>query len=97
MELLGVAGSLRRDSHNRSLLRAAAALLPPEVGLTTYEGLKEIPPFDEDDENNSRARGRAVAWGDRAGRRGPVRDARIQLVDPGAAEKRARLGITAGH
>ena len=50
MEVLGVAGSLRRDSHNRRLLRTAGLLLPPEVRFTEYEQLKLIPPFDEDDE-----------------------------------------------
>jgi chromate reductase len=50
MQVLGVAGSLRRDSHNRKLLRAAAAQLPPGVQFTEYDGLKLIPPFDEDDE-----------------------------------------------
>lgn len=50
MQVLGVVGSLRRGSYNRMLLRAAGRLLPPEVQLTEYEGLKAIPPFDEDDE-----------------------------------------------
>ena len=50
MKLLGVAGSLRRDSHNLKLLRAAGALLPPGVQFIEYDGLKLIPPFDEDDE-----------------------------------------------
>jgi chromate reductase len=50
MRVLGVSGSLRRASHNRKLLRAAAALLPPEASLVEYEQLKAIPPFDEDDE-----------------------------------------------
>ena len=50
LHLLGVAGSLRSDSHNRKLLRAAAAQLPPGVQFTEYDRLKLIPPFDEDDE-----------------------------------------------
>jgi chromate reductase len=50
MRLLAVSGSLRRDSHNSRLLRAAAQQLPPGVELELYEGLKQIPPFDEDDE-----------------------------------------------
>src|SRR5690242_10695133 len=50
MKLLGVAGSLRRDSHNRRLLRAAGSLLPPEVQFVEYDALKLVPPFDEDDE-----------------------------------------------
>lgn len=50
MRVLGISGSLRRDSHNRRLLRAAAGLLPPEAELVLFDGLKDIPPFDEDDE-----------------------------------------------
>lgn len=58
MRVLGIAGSLRSDSHNGRLLRAAAALLPPEAQFVQFTGLKAIPPFDEDDE---RAPGPAVA------------------------------------
>jgi chromate reductase len=50
MRVLGVAGSLRRASHNRQLLRAAAQLLPPGAKLVEFDALKAIPPFDEDDE-----------------------------------------------
>jgi chromate reductase len=50
MRVLGISGSLRRDSHNRRLLRAAAALLPPGAELVEFDALKAIPPFDEDDE-----------------------------------------------
>jgi chromate reductase, NAD(P)H dehydrogenase (quinone) len=49
--ILGISGSLRRDSHNTSLLRAAAeeaAGLDLEVEL--YDGLKAIPPYDQDDD-----------------------------------------------
>jgi len=50
MRVLGISGSLRRDSHNTRLLRAAAELLPPDAELVVYDGLKALPPFDEDDE-----------------------------------------------
>jgi chromate reductase len=50
MKVLGISGSLRRDSYNTKLLRAAEELLPSDVELEVYEGLKEIPPFDEDDD-----------------------------------------------
>jgi len=50
MRVLGITGSLRSDSHNGRLLRAAAQLLPPEAELVEFDGLKAIPPFDEDDE-----------------------------------------------
>jgi chromate reductase len=52
MRVLGITGSLRSDSHNGRLLRAAAALLPPEAKFVAFTGLKAIPPFDEDDERN---------------------------------------------
>jgi chromate reductase len=50
MRILGIAGSLRADSHNKRLLAAAARLLPEDVEYVEFAGLKEIPPFDEDDE-----------------------------------------------
>lgn len=60
MRVLGISGSLRRDSHNQRLLRAAADLLPPGAELVVFDGLKAIAPFDEDDE---RSPGEAVeAW-----------------------------------
>ena len=48
MRVLGLSGSLRRDSHNRALLRAAAATLPPRVELVTWDRLAELPAYDED-------------------------------------------------
>ncbi len=50
MKVLAVSGSLRDDSFNRKLLLDAAALRPGGVELELWEGLKAIPPFDEDDE-----------------------------------------------
>jgi chromate reductase len=47
--LLGVSGSLRRGSHNRRLLDAAAARLPSTVDLHVFDGLADIPPYSEDD------------------------------------------------
>jgi len=44
MKVLGISGSLRRDSYNSALLRNA----PLELDL--WEGLKTIPPYDEDDD-----------------------------------------------
>ena len=52
MTLLGISGSLRKDSHNTQLLRAAADLLPPGTELRIFDGLGEIPPFDEDAEHS---------------------------------------------
>jgi chromate reductase len=48
MRILGISGSLRRGSHNRKLLRAAASSLPPGAELVEWDGLAALPAFDED-------------------------------------------------
>lgn len=51
MRVLGISGSLRRDSHNTALLRAAGEMFEAEgVDFEIYEGLKEVPPYSEDDD-----------------------------------------------
>ena len=50
MEVLGISGSLRRDSHNTNLLRAAAELVDGETAFELWEGLKAVPPYDADDD-----------------------------------------------
>jgi chromate reductase len=52
MRVLGISGSLRRDSHNTELLRAAATLLPSGAEFELYDGLRNIPPYDEDEDNS---------------------------------------------
>ena len=51
MRVLGISGSLRRESHNTKLLRAAGDLVE-ELGaeFELFDGLKAIPPYDEDDD-----------------------------------------------
>ena len=48
MRVLGISGSVRRDSHNRRLLRAAGDALPPGAHLVEWDGLAGLPIFDED-------------------------------------------------
>ena len=50
MNLLAISGSLRRDSHNTLLLRAAEELLGPGDALELWQGLREVPPYDQDDD-----------------------------------------------
>jgi chromate reductase len=52
MRILGIAGSVRRGSHNRRLLRAAATTLPPGAELVEWDRLGGLPIFDEDLEND---------------------------------------------
>ncbi len=48
MRILGIAGSVRRESHNRKLLRAAGEVLPPGAELVEWDGLASLPIFDQD-------------------------------------------------
>ena len=50
MRILGLSGSLRRDSYNTRLLYGTSGLLPPGVELDVFEELAAIPPYNEDHE-----------------------------------------------
>lgn len=47
VNVLGFAGSLRKGSYNRALLRAATELVPENVKIEIFD-LDEIPPFNQD-------------------------------------------------
>src|SRR5918994_5788509 len=49
--ILGIAGSLRRESYNRSAMRAATELVPPGARIEVFE-LDGIPGFNQDDEQH---------------------------------------------
>jgi chromate reductase len=54
MRVLGISGSLRRGSHNTKLLRAAGEMLAARgVQFELYDELKQVPPYDEDDDYGS--------------------------------------------
>lgn len=55
MRVLGITGSLRRDSYNQALLREAAERLPAGAELVEFEHLREIPPYDADLETETPA------------------------------------------
>jgi chromate reductase len=55
MKLLGIAGSLRSGSLNRELLRRALAAAPEDVEVETWDGLRDIPPYDQDLEHDEPA------------------------------------------
>jgi chromate reductase, NAD(P)H dehydrogenase (quinone) len=46
--IVGLVGSLRTGSFNRQLLAAAAHELPAGVTLKVWDGLEDVPPFNED-------------------------------------------------
>jgi chromate reductase, NAD(P)H dehydrogenase (quinone) len=51
VRILGISGSLRRESYNTALLRHAGELFEAEgAEFEIYDGLRDIPPYDEDDD-----------------------------------------------
>jgi chromate reductase len=48
MRVLAISGSLRAGSYNTALLRDAARLAPSDIEIELYEGLEELPPYNED-------------------------------------------------
>ena len=48
MKILAVSGSLRRESHNTQLLRAALEAAPAGVEVELWEGLRDVPLYDQD-------------------------------------------------
>lgn len=55
VRILGIAGSLRRESYNRATLRAAIELSPEGTAIETFE-LDGIPGFNQDEEQNPPAK-----------------------------------------
>ncbi len=53
--ILGIPGSLRRASYNRSALRAAEQLAPEGVRIEVFD-LEGIPPYNQDDDAHPPAR-----------------------------------------
>lgn len=48
MKVLAVSGSLRAGSYNTQLLRAAAEAAPAGVEVELWEGIGDLPPYDQD-------------------------------------------------
>jgi chromate reductase len=53
MKVLGISGSLRRESYNTSLLRAAAELFGEDIEFELWQGLKAVPPYDADEDTEN--------------------------------------------
>jgi chromate reductase len=51
-KVLAISGSLRHDSYNTKLLRNAVELFPDDVVVEHWDGLKQVPPYDEDDDRD---------------------------------------------
>jgi chromate reductase len=55
IRILGIAGSLRRDSYNRATLRAATELVPEGATIEIFE-IDGLPAFNQDEEQNPPAK-----------------------------------------
>jgi len=66
MRILAVSGSTRRDSHNTQLLRAAIEAAPEGVEVELWDGLGDLPLYDQDldaGEPGDAVRRLREAWG----------------------------------
>ena len=52
MRVLGISGSLRSGSHNTNLLRVAAQVVSPPHELEIFNGLRNVPPYDADEDTD---------------------------------------------
>jgi chromate reductase len=52
IRILGIAGSLRKESFNRYALRAATELVPAGASLDIFDRLGEFPPFNQDQDQS---------------------------------------------
>ncbi len=52
MKVLGLCGSLRKDSFNRKTLNAAVALAPAGMSIDVYQELGDLPPYNDDVREN---------------------------------------------
>ena len=96
MRILGISGSLRRESHNTNLLRAAAERAAARGGARGLRRPRDLPPYDADLDVEPANSGRGPpARGDRRRRRRPDRHARVQRLDPRRPQERAGLGFAA--
>ena len=58
-KVLGFAGSLRRGSYNKALLRSAVDLVPDDIQLEIFD-LEGIPPFNQDNRTEYARKGKGV-------------------------------------
>jgi|tagenome__1003787_1003787.scaffolds.fasta_scaffold20319927_1 chromate reductase len=52
MHVIAISGSLRAASFNTALIRAARRHAPHGIDVTAYQGLRELPPYDQDQDRD---------------------------------------------
>lgn len=53
IRILGISGSLRAESQNTLLLRAAIRLAPAGMTIEEYSGLADVPPYNADEDTDT--------------------------------------------
>ena len=53
MKLIAISGSLRAESSNTAVLRAAARLAPSNVSIIMFDGIADLPFFNPDLDGDS--------------------------------------------
>jgi chromate reductase len=86
IEVLAFAGSLRIDSYNKALIRAAIEVAPENVVIEVFD-LEGIPPFNQESESNPPQK--VSEFKEKIKRRRTAnRHSRIQLLNPGGTQER---------
>jgi chromate reductase len=74
VKVLGVCGSLQRESKNLGLLHCAVQIAPSGMRITLFDGIRDLPLFDPDLEQESGTPPAVRAW------RNALRDSDAVLI-----------------
>ena len=55
IKIVGISGSLRKNSSNTNILKSIAAFAPAEVSFHLFEGLEDLPHFNPEKEDGTPA------------------------------------------
>jgi hypothetical protein len=94
MRILGISGSLRRDSYNTALLRHAGRVVRLRVRSSSSIPASAKSPRSTRTKRSTPHRPSSPTRSNRRSRRRLLRHPRVQLVDPRRSRERARLGVT---
>ena len=90
--ILGFAGSLRKGSYNKALLRAALEQSPENVKIEVFD-LEGIPPYNQDLDNDMPEKVKEFKQKIRAADAILIATPEYNYSIPGVLEERHRLGL----
>ena len=95
-KVLAISGSLRSDSYNSKLLRNAAELFGDDVEVEILGGLKDVPPYDEDDDHDGAPEAVAALRAAFAGADAVIHAAGMYRIGIGRSERGAMWDANVG-